>query len=628
MAHVDPDIAIAAMTRLWRNFGNEVSSPLVRSWRIMCEALNAAGQPKSVGWTALAMPTGIGKTQFAALYCALIPNPQITLNNLKLGDLHPGVLFVTRFTEEANRFVEQVNQHAGRKVAAAYHSDASTTLADATRFPILAITHRACELYQSEDTIATDEGTIWEHLTGWLQSRRAKIIIDETPNFAACVQLNSNWLAQTLGALKYLTDANRTQYSALESLLASITHPETTNRSRRLRTDEIEDIHEIDTRRMREALSAADNYALAVECGPTKTSLRAVVQKTLSAIEAIQSNGWAWISYRNKIAQLNSATLHPSLRDGSGIILDATAAVYPGYGLLSPPANVIAAPANVRNYDNVKLYVARGHKAGKGYMADHVEKLWPQYREAIEAALPNAERILVCLHKIAREKVDVTALPRVSLAHYGEIDGRNDWDTHEAVALLGLPYLDGATPANIAQALLGAQTTEWLQTPATRHTKEYDDVLATLHRGHMAASAIQAIHRVRMRRAIDSAGRCKPTSVFLLLPNGTDGDAVLSAVVSSLPGARMIGWQVEFAKRKKRTVPTTEALLELFTNARPDVYTKAQVQSASGISSASLDRFIKRIQCPSSAERLNLDALGVSYYPQRGQGAEAYFVKA
>lgn len=196
------------------------------------------------------------------------------------------------------------------------------------------------------------------------------------------------------------------------------------------------------------------------------------------------------------------------------------------------------------------------------------------------------------------------------------------------MALLGLPYLDGATPANIAQALLGAQTTEWLQTPAARHTNQEDDVLASLHRGHMAVSAVQAIHRVRMRRIIDSVGRCKPTSVFLVLPNGADGDAVLSAVVNSLPGARTINWHVDVAKRTKRTVPTTDALIKLFANARPDVYTKAQVRSATGISSASLDRFIKRIQCPSSAERLSLDALGVSYYPQRGQGAEAYFVKA
>jgi hypothetical protein len=84
MTHVDSDIAISAMTALWRNYGNDVSNPLVRTWRSMCDALNQADQTdSSVGWTALAMPTGIGKTQFAALYCALVPNPALTAENCR-----------------------------------------------------------------------------------------------------------------------------------------------------------------------------------------------------------------------------------------------------------------------------------------------------------------------------------------------------------------------------------------------------------------------------------------------------------------------------------------------------------------------------------------------------------------
>jgi hypothetical protein len=66
MAHVDPDIAVEEMTALWRELGLEASEPLRRTWESMCLALNEAWQ-RSVGWTALAMPTGIGKTQFAAL---------------------------------------------------------------------------------------------------------------------------------------------------------------------------------------------------------------------------------------------------------------------------------------------------------------------------------------------------------------------------------------------------------------------------------------------------------------------------------------------------------------------------------------------------------------------------------
>lgn len=224
--------------------------------------------------------------------------------------------------------------------------------------------------------------------------------------------------------------------------------------------------------------------------------------------------------------------------------------------------------------------------------------------------------------------MDTVPLPRITFAHYGEIDGRNDWAAYEAVALLGLPYLDGATPANTAQAILGAQTTEWLQTPAERRTNAHDDVLSALHRGHMSATVIQAITRVRCRNSIDGFGRCKETSALIALPNGTDGDAILSDIVSNMPGIKTTTWDVGAASRKPRTVPTTEAIVEFFSTAPATVYTKAQVRDATNVSSASMDRTIKRLSCVTSEERRRLDALRVTYCPQAGQGAQSYFVKA
>lgn len=628
MTHVEPGIAIAAMTTLWRNYGNEISSPLLATWRTMCDALNQTGQVESsVGWTTLAMPTGTGKTQFAALYCALLPNPTLDLNCFRTVALHPGVLFVTRFTKEADKFVEQVNKLADRKVAAAYHTNSPTSLADATRFPVLAITHAACERHQLAK-VSSDYGTVWDYLVSWHQSTRAKIIVDETPNFITSVQINANWIAQTLGALRWLPDADPKLYFNLEVLLALITDGRIAHANRQLCSGEFELIEGIDTAKIRDHLSTVDEYAMTIAYEATKVSLRKVCQSTLSAIEAIQANRWGWVSFRGAIAQINSATLHPSLRNGSGIILDGTATLHTGYDLLSPPVKVIGPPADVRNYENVTLYVARGHNAGKGYLAKNAVKLWAKYRAAIEAKLPNSERVLICSHKEFRDQIGVGSLPRISFAHYGDIDGRNDWESYEAVALLGLAYLDGATPANIAQAILGAQTTEWLQNQSARHTPQHGDVLTALHRSHLSVSAVQAISRVRCRNAIDSVGRCKTTAVFIVLPNGTDGDAVLSAIIESMPGIRVKPWDVDVASRKQRSVPACEALVQFFTTAPAAVYTKAEVKLATGISPASLDRTIKRMNCATSSERKRLDHLRVTYYPQYGKGAQSYFVKA
>lgn len=378
MPHVEPDIAIATMTRLWRNYGNEVSSPLLATWRTMCDALNQAGQTNSsAGWSVLAMPTGTGKTQFAALYCALLPNPTLDCNNFRSIRLHPAVLFVTRLMSEASKFAEQVNKLAGQEVAAAYHSHSPVGLTEANRFPVLAITHQACERYQFIDNAAKTGGyedTTWDHLMSWQQSRRAKVIIDETPNFITSVQINANWLAQ-LGALKWVPNADPKMFFDLEILLTQITDAGYAHEHRELYPDEFELVRLIDTAKIREHLSALDEYAMTVACGSKTVSLRKVCLSALSAIETMQANGWGWVSFRGQTAQLNSAKLHPSLQNGSGVILDATAALYPGYSLLSPPANVISAPSGVRDYSNVTLYVARGHNAGKGHFTDNAKRL-------------------------------------------------------------------------------------------------------------------------------------------------------------------------------------------------------------------------------------------------------------
>lgn len=429
MTQVDPEVALAAMKKLWRNLDNEVSSPLLSSWRSMCDALNEAGQAEqSAGWTALAMPTGIGKTLFAALYCALLPN--VTLSPLNYGSvaLHPGVLFVTRFITEANKFAERVNELAGRKIAAAYYHNSPMGLAQARQFPILVITHAACERHQLRDTIGSDGDAVWDQLMAWHQVHRTKVIIDETPNFITPVQANSNWLAQTLGALKWLPNTDGKIYDGLEQLLTSITDPRHGSKSRLLDKAELELLMSIDTDKIRSHLATVHEYALTLACGSTPTTLRAICKKTLSALEALQISGQVWVGHRGQTAQLNSATLHPSLRKGTGVILDGTAALYTGYSLLSPPVKIVDAHAQVRHYNNVVLHVARGHKAGKGYLAENAEKLWRQYRPALEAALPNGERVLVCCHKEFRDKVEVGYLPRISFAHYGDIDGRNDWE--------------------------------------------------------------------------------------------------------------------------------------------------------------------------------------------------------
>jgi hypothetical protein len=102
MTKVDPERATTAMAELWQSYGNALNPALLEAWHQMAIVLNEAGSGKAKDkWTAMAMPTGTGKTQFAALYCALLPNPVQDISNILSGNLHPGVLFVTRFRDAA-----------------------------------------------------------------------------------------------------------------------------------------------------------------------------------------------------------------------------------------------------------------------------------------------------------------------------------------------------------------------------------------------------------------------------------------------------------------------------------------------------------------------------------------------
>ncbi|WP_439395399.1 hypothetical protein ACRQ5Q_40645 [Bradyrhizobium sp. PMVTL-01] len=628
MTHVDADIAVKEMTKLWRSFGMEASSQLQHTWRRMCVALNETGNG-SVGWTTLAMPTGIGKTQFTALYCALLEEPALSLHNIRSNNLHPGVLFVTRLISEAKTFIDQVNTLAGRTIAAAYHSGSDTKLADTIRFPVLAITHAACERHQSRDMTDGIPSNVWDQLTSWQLGSRGKIIVDETPNFVSSVRIDTKELSQTLGALAWLRDAKKELYVNMERILSASTNPALGSGNRRITDSEFKHLQSIDTALILEHLKSVDDDAITLTQSSERTSLRKLCTSTVESIGALQRNGWGWISYQGKTAQLHSAALHPSLRTGSGVILDATASLYPGYGLLSPPAKTITAAENTRRYDNVTLHLAWGHVAGKERLLKAVDQLWPKYRLAIQSIVPANDRVLVCCHEEFKQRVcgDPENPAQMTFAHYGNIDGRNDWNDYEAVALIGLYYLPSAVHINTAQALLGPQTDDWLQNSRVRAAGSHD-VVIEMQRAHLASTVIQTITRVRCRRVINEEGQSDTTTVFLALPADADGRAVRDAILHYMPGIQIKAWSLDTSKKRARSDRGVKKLLDFLACAPRGVHTKAQTRARMPIGAASLDRAIRRLNDPSSSERAQLTALGVTYHGGRGKGAESFFMKA
>ena len=149
-----------------------------------------------------------------------------------------------------------------------------------------------------------------------------------------------------------------------------------------------------------------------------------------------------------------------------------------------------------------------------------------------------------------------------SVAHWGAIDGRNDWNDYDTVVIFGLSYRDQVWSTNTFFALQGLQDNRWLEQPSWGR---YADVRQEMQRRQLTVSVIQAVNRVRCRRVIDGDGNCPPTDVFIVLPRGAEGDAILAHLQEEMPGAVIVPWEFEMdgPSERVRRGSSHEALLAL-----------------------------------------------------------------
>jgi hypothetical protein len=630
MTSVSPEVAALAMATIWENYGNYTSPALLETWRAMCRAFNACGSSaKRSSIDVLAMPTGIGKTTFAALYCSMLEETAPTLPLT----LHPGVLFVTRFRKETDSFAEMVNRLAKKPIAIAFHRTPGRSLDEVAHYPVLAVTHSLSESRQMMDSALADTDPVWGKILRWQQDQRGKIIIDETPKFVRSASISTQGISLLDGLCSNLYGAPKALYDPLKSLLSVLSDSfAVDHHDRNLSAGEWGMLSSIDVSAMLARLDATPDCELQFDSNKSRPAgeVRSQCSTWLRELGRIQRNGFAWVTKCGLRIVLHSAQLHPSLKAGGCVVLDGTAAKYSAYELFGKRLNLVAPAIGVRNYERVTLYASRGHKVGKEHLTEHVDDVWPKFTLAIDRILPRSARLLVCCHKDVEAKL--LATPTISegttLAHWGDIDGKNLWREYDSIAILGLPYLDSSVPIDTALATLGIQSDAWFADPSLRKFGNHGDVAAAINVGHICASVVQAINRIRCRGSIDAAGNCMPVSAFILLPSGALGDAVLDAIRDLMPGVRVADWQVDTSVRKGRNVPTVETIIEHLRTAPNGTYTKVDVLDATGIAKASLDRAIQRFRSSTSIEYARLRAIGVTYTTSPNRGVLSCFTKS
>jgi len=129
---------------------------------------------------------------------------------------------------------------------------------------------------------------------------------------------------------------------------------------------------------------------------------------------------------------------------------------------------------------------------------------------------------------------------------------------------------------------------------------------------------------------IDREGNCPPTDVFIVLPETTDGDAILDHIQEEMPGAVVVPWAFEMdgpAERVRRG-SSQAALLALMGNRLPGETPMSHVRSELGLSPSVVKDLQSVLRNDGHDLTRSLAHLGVRYMTSgKGRGARSYLFK-
>jgi hypothetical protein len=371
-----------------------------------------------------------------------------------------------------------------------------------------------------------------------------------------------------------------------------------------------------------------DRVVLHKDSEPDRKRIASITDQTLKDCEAILRL-WAYYYRKGKVDTFNSAQLLIPKGLPGPVVLDATATQNFLWELLEGRVEVPPIPDGVRRYENVRLHVARvSGGLGKAKMEELGQTRIPRLLAWLEESLPSDRKVLLCLHKRVEHHAAGYDHPfaAYSVAHWGAIDGKNDWQDYDTAVIFGLPYRDPVWATNAFFALQGPQDNHWLEKPEWRH---YADVRREMQRRQLTVSIIQAANRVRCRRVIDEEGNCPLTDCFLALTADKDGDAILSHLREEMPGVVVLPWdfQPDGAKQSVRRSSSHERLVTFMKIRLPGETSMGLIQKELNITADGKKKLQRVLQDRNHTLAKALTAIGVAYQQGRGRGSASYLLK-
>lgn len=615
------DAYVNCMKTHWtENLELPLTDPLLRGWRQLLDGLNTATETGK--WQVVQLPTGAGKTQALMALCASRP----------LGHDNPGILIVTRFIKEADQLADGINRLAGRAVALASHQGTNYTREQLSRSEVLIVTQAA---YTAALRGKTNDpaSTLTDQYTAFHHGQRRWFISDEEFDWIDAYDVD---LAEIRAMCAHLHELapNDDMEELLEILtifareVASRVAVETTDTM--LASEHIALLRAAFPQNVAQYLANMDAADIDIWASLDKPprAMKRLYTDLLHKLSVISKIGCAWVSKRGNRVHVHSAqSLLPAAKI-PGVILDATAGISPTYEHFAGQVELMSRPSDIRRYDNVTLNVSRGHKLGKQHVTKHGVKQWKKLASQLRAELPADANLLVCTHLDAAEGIAEHAVPgvRTRVAHWGALDGKNEWQDCDTVIINSLPYLNDIVPTNTYLAMHGPQSDAWFNDKTSETGCGY--IRQKFKDGFISKCVVQAINRTRCRRTSDHHGNCEPASVYLMLPGTQTGDRLLKAIEDQMPGVLVRDWTAGVAQRKRPTAKTEDELVGLLEASPSGTYSKSEVIRALGISTRTFERLSSKMQSATHGLLQRLTSIGVEYRCSIGAGPEACFVKS
>ncbi|MBW1660487.1 MAG: hypothetical protein JRJ48_08330 [Deltaproteobacteria bacterium] len=552
------DDYIWTMREHWINhLGQVVADGMEHNWKQFANAMNHVVMENLSGGKGTAhvipMATGESKTQGSIVYAAML-NRSTPYR----------AMIVVRLNQDAFMVADQINELGGDAIA--FNSDADITAEEAAEHKTVIISHETFKRHGHRGSRR------WETLAN---SRQLFIVDEALHNVEVAIvdhhlidqlkpvarQIGHNDMLKTLEMFEHAIDEfdGMDKEPAQHEPVRGLYNPQPMEEAV---IKEVvpwfgdADLSEIDRwiitdEAQRANVAIVEDFINVIdELDPKKPVVcraRSIVQTTSEMLYRNQAKEQA----RKLIPLITSGVFYTRERKSlagveellpgriSFAVLDATSRVNAIYDLQSiHRKDVRIVPVGqTRRYDDFTIHCLKS-KTGRGSITrDEIH--------AILAAIPLKadDKLLIVTHKanephaIAWKENNGQDGIEVSVEHFGNITGRNDWRDYNKIAVIGLPH----KAKEFYQALNIVKTEE-----ALAYSEDGAGNRTIIENTDIAADLVQAIARIRIRNVKDKRGRCEPAEAYITVNKRKSlYKTVIEALNDQFPGAAIKGWQVD-----------------------------------------------------------------------------------